>query len=200
MHYQKLKSGNTVIEFHNNWLGEETVIVNGRIVSKKSSILGTNHYFTVVEDGQEANYILTTKVNDQMQVVLDLSRNGVLVQDDIPAQYGSMPGKPKNKAKDQGLAKLKEYDLEEALQDFAQALKTAPEDPEIYFHMACAYSVLERPLEGFEALQKAVSLNLPDTEAILNHDMLAYLRMRPAFEGFVSSGFTNFDSNLLKME
>lgn len=197
MHYQKLKSGDTVIEFHNNWLGEETIIVNGRMVSKKSSVWGTNHYFSVVEDGEEANYILTTKINDHFQVVLDLSRNGVLIQDDIPAAHGSMPGKPKNKAKEKGLSKLKEYDLEEALLDFEQALKIDPKDPEIYFHMACAYSVMERPLEGFEALKTAVELQLPDTEAILNHDMLAYLRMRDAFEGFLNSGFKEYDRDLL---
>lgn len=198
MQYQKLESGDTVIEFHNNWQGEETVIVNGRIVSKKSSVWGTNHYFSVVEDGREANYILTSKVNNQLQVVLDLSRNGVLIQDDVPVAYGSMPGKPKNKAKEEGLAKLQEYDLEEALLDFEQALKVDPKDPEIYFHMACAYSVMERPAEGFEALKKAIKLQLPDTEAILNHDMLAYLRMRDAFEGFLNSGFTEYDRKLLE--
>lgn len=64
--------------------------------------------------------------------------------------------------------------------------------------MACAYSVLERPWEGFEALKKAKELHLQDTEAILNHDMLAFLRMRDAFEGFLNSEFKAYDKNLLK--
>ncbi len=32
---KKINIGETVFEFHNNWLGEETVIVDGQIVSKK---------------------------------------------------------------------------------------------------------------------------------------------------------------------
>ncbi len=65
--------------------------------------------------------------------------------------------------------------------------------PEVYFHMACAYSVLERAEDGYEALRKSVKFGLNDKEQILSHDMLAYLRMRDAFEGFVASDFTEFD-------
>jgi hypothetical protein len=154
MLYQKLHSGETVIEFHNSWLGEETVIVNGQVVSKKSSVWGTNHYFTAMENGRNVRYILTTRVNEGLQVVLDLSRNGVLVQENVPVNFGWKPGKPRNKAKKEGLLKLKEYDLEDALVDLKNALESDPEDPEIYFHMACAYSVLEQTPEGFECLKK----------------------------------------------
>ncbi len=193
MQYQKLTSGNTIIEFHNNWTGEETVIVNGQIVSKKSSVWGTNHYFTILEEGEPANYILTSKINNGMQVALDLSRNGQLLQEDVPVKYGSMPKKPVNKAKQRGLAELKEYDLETALSEFEEALKQAPQDPEIYFHMACAHSVSENTREGFYCLKKAVALGLADTEMILEHDMLAFLRLHPAFEGFLDSGFTEYE-------
>lgn len=193
MQYQKIISGETVIEFHNNWMGEEVVIVNGRIVSKKSSVWGTNHYFSVMEDGHNARYILTTKINDHLQVALDLSRNGELIQGDIPVKYGSMPKKPHNKPKKNGFQKLNEYDLEGALEELHQALKIAPKDPEIYFHMACAYSVMENTEAGFEALQKAVEYGLPDTEMILNHDMLAFLRLQEAFEEFLNSGFTKYE-------
>ena len=37
-----------------------------------------------------------------------------------------------------------------------------------------------------------------DTEMILNHDMLAYIRMRPAFEDFLNSGFTDYDEKLVE--
>lgn len=195
MQYQKLTSGETIIEFHNNWQGEETVIVNGKIVSKKKSVWGTNHYFTVMEDGHQVRYILTTRVNDHMKIMLDLSKNGELIQDDIPVKYGSKPAEPHNKAKKDGLSKLNEYDLEEALQDFEKALKINPKDPDIYFHMACAYSILERTPEGFECLKNAVTYGLPDTEMILNHDMLAYLRMDPVFEDFLNSGFSKYESD-----
>lgn len=193
MQYQKLTTGNIVIEFHNNWLGEETVIVNGQIVSKESSIWGTHHHFTVMEDGHAIRYILTTKVNSNLQVLLDLRRNGKIVQENVPVQFGSFPKKPQNKAKKQGLLKLKEYEVKEALAELDKALDLEPKDPEIYFHMACAYSNLEKTKEGFESLKKAVENGLQDNEMILNHDMLAYLRMHEAFEGFLNSGFTKFD-------
>ena len=193
MQYQKITSGDTVIEFHNNWLGEETVIVKGQVVSKKSSILGIDHKFSVLEKGKEVRFILTTKVDANMQVLLDLRRNGKKVVEDLPVKLGWMPKTPKNLPKQQGIQKLKEYKLEEALVDFKEALKENDEDPEIYFHMACAYSVLERTQDGFEALRKAVEHNLQNTEMILNHDMLAFLRLHDAFEGFFASGFKKYD-------
>lgn len=192
MQYQKLTSGDTTIEFHNNWLGEETVIVKGRVVSKKSSVWGIDHKFTVLEKGKEVKFVLTTKVDANMQVLLDLRRDKKLVINDLPVKYGFLP-KNSNKAKQEGIQKLKAYQLKEALEDFQKALKENDEDPEIYFHMACAYSVLEQPLEGFENLKLAVEYNLQDTEMILNHDMLAFLRLHDAFEGFFESGFRRFD-------
>ncbi len=195
MQYKKIVSGETVIEFHNNWLGEETVIVNGQIVSKEYSVWGTNHYFTVMEDGHHARYILTTKVDANLQVVLDLSRNGLLVEENIPVKYSSQLGIPKNRTKQAAITKLNNYDLEEAIDEFKKALKENPKDAEIYFYLACAYSVLERTDEGFDALKTAVANGLPDQEMILNHDMLAFLRMHPAFEAFLNSGFTSYDKN-----
>lgn len=197
MQYHKLTSGNLIIEFHNNWLGEETVIVNGQIVSKKSSVWGTNHDFTVTEDGEEAHYILTSKVLNGFQVALDLRRNGRLLRENVAVAYGSKPKKPKNEAKQQGLAKLQQYHLEEALTDLESALNFEPDDPEIFFHMACAHSVLENTRAGFDCLREAVAKGLQDREMILNHDMLAFLRLHPAFEGFLDSGFTAYDEELL---
>ena len=197
MQYQKITLEEAIIEFHNNWLGEETVIVNGQMVSKKSSIWGTNHYFTILEEGHQIRYILTTKVDANMQVLLDLSRNGVPIQENIPVIFNTHPRLNQNRAKKDGLAKLNEYALEEALESFEEALKLNPKDPEIYFHMACAYSVLERTREGFEALRNAVANSLQNQEMILNHDMLAFLRMHPAFEGFLGNNFEDYNEELL---
>lgn len=190
MYYKKIKSGDTVIEFDNNWLGEETVSVKGQVLSKKSSIWGTHHNFSVLEKGKEVRFVLTTKVNASMEVFLDLRRNGKLVLEDIPVPTGYKPKEPVNTAKQTGLLKLKEYRLEEAVVDLNQALEFNTEDPEIYFHLACAYSVLERSWEGFECLKKAVSLGLPNQNQILEHDMLAFLRLHDAFERFEASRFT----------
>ena len=197
MQYSQIVIGDMIIEFHNSWTGEETVIVNGQVVSKKSSVWGTNHYFSLTEDGEAANYVLTSRINENLQVRVDLSRNGKIIREDIPVKYGSRPHSPHQKMKKQGLAKLQEYDLEGALEDFEKALPIAPKDPELHFHMACAYSVQERPREGFEALKKAVEHRLQDTDAILNHDMLAFLRMHPAFESFRESGYRAYDEELL---
>ncbi len=193
MQYLKLTTGDTTIEFHNNWLGEETVIVQGQIVSKKSSITGTHHPFSLIEDGEKVNYVLTTKLDMNLQVLIDLRRNGKVVHENVIVAYGTMPRKPKNKAKKRGIVKLQEYDIKGALEELKNALNVDAEDPEIYFHMACAYSIQEKPRESFENLKKAVENKLQDTESILNHDMLAYTRMHPAFEGFLNSNFSDYE-------
>jgi len=193
MYYKKLKHKNTLIEFHNNWLGQETVIVNGQEVSKKSSFLGTHHPFTVMEDGHRAAYILTVRMNSNGQVLLDLRRNGIILQEDILVGMGSKSKRPEEKKKKLGRAALGKYDLEEALDHFERALAFNALDGEIYFHMACVYSLQERTADGFEALKKAVANNLQDIDSIFNHDMLAYLRMHPAFEDFVNSDFKTYE-------
>ena len=191
--YKKINVGETVIEFHNNWLGEETVIVDGQIVSKKASIMGTSHYFSSMENGHLARYILTTRINDMMQVVIDISRNGQLLHDGLKVSYGSRPRELPNTDKQNGLKYLKEYDMDDARHHLEKALKKFPKDPEIYFHLACVHSIEEEVEQGFECLKKAVAQGLQDHEMILNHDMLAYLRMHPAFEAFLESGFTTYD-------
>jgi hypothetical protein len=181
-----------------NWLGEETVIVNGQIVSKKYSVWGTNHFFTVMEDGRQTRYILTTRVDANMQVVIDLSKNGQLIEEGVSVPFGSRPASPHLKLKKEGLDLLKVYDLDDALEKFREALEIKPQDAEIYFHMACAYSVLEKPKEGFDAIKMAIEHSLQDQEEILNHDMLAFLRMHQAFESFLNSGFKEYDEKLLE--
>jgi len=198
MQYIKLKTDDLVVEFHNNWLGQETVIANGQIVSKKSSVWGVNHYFTTMENGHTMRYVLTTKVSANMEVLIDLRKNGKVIHENVVVGYGSKPKKPKNTAKKKGLAKLQEYDLDDAIAEFKKALDLDVEDPEIYFHMACACSVQENTADGFECLKKAVGYGLQQQEMILNHDMLAFLRMHIAFEDFLNSGFTEYNSDLVE--
>jgi len=197
MYYKKIITNTITVEFHNNWLGEETVIVNRQIVSKKSSIMGTHHDFTILENGHQVNYILTTKVNENLQVFLDLRKNGKLIEEDIELKYGGMPKLPKNNFKTHGIAKLKDYYIEEGIIELKKALEVSPEDPEIYFYLACGYSIEEKTLKGFESLKMAVKYHLHDREAILNDDMLSYLRMNDEFENFLSTNFSEFDENKL---
>ena len=195
MYYKRVSSGETVIEFHNNWLGEETVIANGQIVSKKSSIMGTSHPFSVFEDGQTVKYILITKVTEMLQVQIDIVRNGEMIIKDEVVPVGRKAKDPAEKIKKTALVKLNDYDLDGALTDFETALEYNVRDPETHFHMACAYSVKEDLEKGFESLRKAVEYGLSDTEAILNHDMLAYIRIHPAFQSFFDSGYSEYDLN-----
>lgn len=221
MHYKKLVVGETVIEFHNSSSGVETVVANGRVVSKKSSVWGTNHYFTIQEGGRafrpmQIRYVLTSKVDSAMQVYVDLRRNGQLIEKNVPVYKGnngltrtrtSTPPPPPsrrrtvprdNKEKKKGLLLLKEYELEKALESLKKAQKFDPKDADIYFHLACIYSVLEKTEEGFEALKNAKANGFSEDESILNHDMMAYLRINAAFEDFANSGFTKYDENIVK--
>ena len=199
MYYHKFYVDKSVIiEFHNNWLGVEFVFVNGQEVSKITSVWGAHHHFNIIEDGHVNRYVLTTKVNAFLQVLLDLSRNGVYIEQNVIVKTGSIPKGPVNKEKKKGLAYLQEYDLENAVIAFQKAKDANPSDPQIYFHLACAFSIQENVKEGFEALRMAVKHNLKDMEMILTHDMLAYLRMHIAFQDFADSNFSKYDVSLFE--
>lgn len=197
MYYKKIKTEHNTIEFHNNWLGTETIIINGQIVSKKSSIMGADHFFSLIEDGHSVRYVLTTKVNANMQVLIDLRKNGKLLEENIIVPYGGRPRARKNPFKMSGITQLKEYDIAEAVETLNKGLDINIEDPEIYFYLACCYSIEEKSLEGFNCLKNAVKYNLQNIEMILNHEMLAFLRMEEEFEGFLNSNFTKFDPKKL---
>ncbi|MEM6396766.1 MAG: tetratricopeptide repeat protein [Bacteroidota bacterium] len=204
MHYQQIKVDGIVIEFYNNWLGKETVTVNGQMVSQKSSVWGCNHHFTLMHGGHNVHYVLTTRMNGNAEVVLDLSRNGRLIKQNIPTRYGTRPSRPApppvNQAKKEGLLHLKNYELPEALEKMREAEKFDARDSEVQFHLACIYSVQEKTQKALEAIKKAIELGLPDEEAIMTHDMLAFLRIHPAFEGFLDSGFKTYDESLIEDE
>ena len=66
--------GETCIEFHNSWLGKETIKVNGEIVCSKFSFSGIEHEFEVKEDGELASYRLKTGLG-LMGLGINLFRN-----------------------------------------------------------------------------------------------------------------------------
>jgi len=200
MQYAKVKSGNTLIELGNSWLGEESVYVGGQLVSKKSSFWGVHHHFTVLENGEEAKYVLSTKVGGSLQAYFDLRRNGVLIHEDVLIPMGYRPRKPRNLAKKKGLAYLSEYDLPHALEELKKALEIDPDDPEIYLGIACVYSVQEDADLAFEALRTAVDYQLPDPDRILDQDQLAFVRMHPAFPAFQESKYSRYENTLVLKE
>ena len=194
MQYQKIISGTTIIEFHNSLWGEETIKVNGQEVSKAKSIMGAEHFFTVVENNEEARYVLVTKVDSQMQPLLDLFRNGIPIKHNLVINYGKPP---QNEYKKKGILFLNKYKLEEAEAQFLKAMDIDSFDAELYLYLACIYSLRENSLKGYEYLLKAKQKNLCDLSVFETNDMLAFLRIQEAFEGFKSSGYNSYDVSLM---
>lgn len=182
MQYLELQSGETTICFHNSWTGVETIEINGQIYSKKSSVYGAQHFFAIMENGNQVNYTLVSKVAaDHISVMVDLLKDGKAIYENIPLPYGSKPKSPAALSKQEGLKRLKMYDVDGAIEEFKKAIKSTPNDPEIYFNLACAYSNKEKAEEGFENLRLALLKGLKDTDNIFSHEMLAYLRVHPNF-------------------
>ena len=128
-----------------------------------------------------------------MNVAVDLSKNGKLVYENVKLPYGSKPKSPGHESKTKGLSLLKNFDLADAILELEKAKQLDPDDHEVYFHLACVYSNLEDVNKGYFYLQKAVEKGLTHHETILNHDMLAYLRIQHEFEEFQQSGFKTFE-------
>ena len=200
-----IKIGNNVIEIHNNWIGVQTVLVNGEIVSKKFSISGNSHFFTIRKDGYDRKCILTTKLSSKQrliknnQVLIDLRCDGKIIKENFLINFGTNKKgkinqkKETNEHKITGIKLLREYEIENAINALEWGLELDRNDPEIYFYLACCYSIQEKKKDGFECIKKAVENNLNDTEIILNHEMLAYLRVQDGFEAFKNSNFTKYD-------
>ena len=188
MQYKKIISGNTVIEYFLPCFGKEIVLVNGRVVSKKKALFAADHRFKVIENGKEVRFYLSIKEGG-----LELRRNGQLEQKNLPTAYLY---RPFNRIKLKVIQHLEAFKLKSALLYFQEALKIDKKDPDIYFYMACTFSLLEQAKNGFEALARAVEYKLYDPDLILTHDMLAFLRTHDAFEGFLNSGFKTFDPTL----
>lgn len=94
-----------------------------------------------------------------------------------------------NPFKKSGINKYKEYEIQEAIQDFEKGIKLEPQDISLHFNMACAYSLLENKELGFKYLAKAVELGFKDFDKIQSHDDLAFLRIQEDYDLFKKSGF-----------
>jgi TM2 domain-containing membrane protein YozV len=91
--------------------------------------------------------------------------------------------------KNSGIKKYKDFDLEDAIQDFKSGLELTPNDPALHFNIACAYSLVENKALTFKHLMLAVANGMKDVNRILTHEDLAYIRIQPEFESFRISGF-----------
>ncbi len=195
MGLRKIKTRYSLIEFHNDWKGVETVFANKQVVAKKFVFKGADHAFKIYEQGIAQNYILTSKIGVFGQKVIDLRRNGMLLKNNLWVIFGTKKIEP-NKFKIDGLKELKEYDTIEALELLTKGIAFDRSDPEIYFHMACCHSINENLSEGFECLRLAVAHKYNNHDAILEHDMLSFIRTHNGFEDFKKSKFTKYDKSL----
>ena len=98
--------------------------------------------------------------------------------------------KPKsNPFKTSGIKKYKDFDLEHAIEDLNKALLVDDTDHEIYYSLACAYSLMENTDEAYLNLQKAVNTGMKDLSKIDSEDNLAFLRTHKDFELFKENGY-----------
>ena len=55
MKFSTVQLGNNKIEIFNSYLGKETIMVNGKIVSEKNSMRGAKHTFKMLENERKVN-------------------------------------------------------------------------------------------------------------------------------------------------
>jgi hypothetical protein len=186
MQYLKTIIDEKVFEFFNDWKGIETVTVNGREMSKKGSMWGAEHFFVIEEDGENVKYLVRSRVSADLQVLLDIFRNGRPVKESLIVGYG---GKEENPYKKKGIRLLKDYKLDDAMVQLELAEASDSFDAMIPLYKACIYSIREDAVNGYACIHASVKKGLPDLSLIDTLDDLAYLRIQPTFEAFKKSGY-----------
>ena len=78
MKYADFKINGNSIEFHNSLVGNEKILVDGKVVSKKFSIFGTKHKF---ELNQKEYQIKSGQGNFGFGIKLELTENENLIDD-----------------------------------------------------------------------------------------------------------------------
>lgn len=69
MKFTTINLGDNKIEVFNSFIGRETIVLNGKVVSKKNSITGATHLFKMIENDQEV----------QCKFILGYGLNGVVM-------------------------------------------------------------------------------------------------------------------------
>ena len=95
----------------------------------------------------------------------------------------------RNPFKKSALEKYNNYDFKGAISEYKKALDISPDDPEIHFQIAKAYSLTENKELAFRHLDTAVQYGLKDPARIDKNEDLAYIRVQPEYEGFKSNSF-----------
>jgi len=122
----------------------------------------------------------------ERQVQKSRSRTSTRREQRAPTRSSVLKANP---FKNSGIKKYKDYDLEGAIEDFAQGLNINPNDIALHFNIACAYSMTEVKDKAYYHLSKAVELGFTDIERIKTKDDLAFVRIQPEFDEFEANGF-----------
>lgn len=91
--------------------------------------------------------------------------------------------------KQSGIKKLKDFDIQAAIEDFKKAIEKNPNDIATHYNLACAYSLNENAIESFKHLDLAVQLGFHEGGKIQMQEELAYIRVLPVYEKFKNNRF-----------
>ena len=69
------------IHFSNDWMGNETITVNGQQVSKKFSFFGTKHNFTIENNGVIEEYSIVSDISFKNNVVISLYKDTIKIEE-----------------------------------------------------------------------------------------------------------------------
>ncbi|MEY3051975.1 MAG: hypothetical protein RLY31_1760 [Bacteroidota bacterium] len=104
--------------------------------------------------------------------------------DPPPAAAGGNPHRQN------GIARFRNHDYAEAIEDFRRALASDPNDVATHFNIACAYSLTEQAELAFHHLDCAVGLGWNGAQRIREHRALAFLRAQERYPQFERNGFS----------
>lgn len=176
---------NNIIVYSMSAFGPQIVEVNGQVVFKKNQNKYPNTFLlTVVSDSDQGNQVrLVSKMDDDSgDILLDLFHGEIQLASNTPLASGKFHNKPKN----EGISQLKKYALDEAFSSLRDGLALVPLDAEIYFHLACIYSLQENAPDAIASLDSAFAYGYTDIQAVKTHDHLAYLRIQDAYDMWLS--------------
>lgn len=187
MWYYKFEHDGRIIEFKNNsWDGIEHIVVDGIPVSSKFSVMGATHEFTL--DGN--NCVFIVKVNPisffDVYLYYYVNRRPIFERVLVRPQASQNSGIDLRGNLYRGKKHLQKWDVDEAITEFLAALDHDPRDYEAMFYLACCYSLTEDVKEGIKYVDAIYHQAPKMRERLYTEEHLAYLRMQPEFEPYLS--------------
>ncbi len=190
--------------------GKEKVYANEEIVSEKRNVtsFSTVHTFRYKDIDFEVDIYSRNLMKGEFECAI--YREGALQKVYINRQKtdGTYTIEEENNTqktldrtllrfKQNGHDKLQGFELDEAIRELNKGLVIHPDDPELHFYLACAYSLEEEKDKAFEHLHLALDNDLKGKDRIKEVDALAFIRITPEFEVLKKKLFGDADSDVL---